>query len=106
MKKIKKKMITFVTTMIMMVLMLSITVLADPVIVTGTKKLLNWSITTLVGIEAGATGFFAIKDVIKYKAATPEEKKPILKEIIHTIAAGVAGITMTGTIAFVFSYYT
>lgn len=107
MKKKTTKMKMMLITVCLLVLLTANVVFAagDPVIVTGTKKLVADGTKILTGLVAGVTTVMALFRGIAWQTADDEHKPKHKKEVIDTLKIGVLLTCIMGIVAWIFSYY-
>lgn len=74
-------------------------------LVTGSKNLLRDVAAVFTGLVALVTGALAIKNVVTWQMADPEEKPKHKKTFTQTLGLGILGTTIAGIITAVLSYY-
>jgi len=79
--------------------------LQNSTLYTGTKSLLTDGTTALTGIIFAVTVFFAVKNCIAWNASSEDEKPKHKKAVISSVAIGVVGMTISGLITIILSYY-
>lgn len=110
-KKIKSKIIAFLSTAGVVCMHCSLNILAatnkikDSKLYTGTEALLKDATIAAVAIEAAVTAFHVVRHGITLQNANEQEAPAIKKKMISTVIIGVIVILATAIVSLVFSYY-
>lgn len=105
MKTIGKKMKYMSAFICLFLMMGSSAFAAEPIFISGTKKLVNDLTKYLMGIVAIVTVLYLIITGYQWYMATEEEKPKFKKKAFWTIVVGVGILIASGVVSWVFGYY-
>lgn len=79
---------------------------SEPLIVSGTKKLVASAIALFTGLVVSFGTVVSLKTGVKWMGASAEEKPKFQKELIGDIIATVITLTIGATLTWVVGFYT